>query len=203
VVIVTGFEREVLEDQARILARKHGLAVAFVHNAAYETTNVLASWMLAAPSFRRPYVYLHGDTIFEPTLLERLCSVSTHSGVTITYDRHQCEAEEMKVTLRGERVMTISKTMDPATAHGEFTGVLACSAEAHATLSVIAAEILTDGSEATAFFEAALQRGISEGALECGALDISGLLWREIDFAEDLLSARKMFARASCDPSDP
>lgn len=195
VVIVSGFRADLLETA--VSSRRFGreIAITFVRNHAYASTNVLASWFAAADSIHDDYVYLHGDTVFEPSLLHRLLARQSPAGPTLSYDPHSCSDEEMKVILREGAVERISKALDPAIVDGEFTGVLHCPVSAHEHIRIVAGQLLSEPEGHGQFFEAALQRGIDSRLFDVAAVDIGGCRWREIDFPEDLDAARAMFQR--------
>jgi choline kinase len=53
-------------------------------------------------------------------------------------------------------------------------------------------DVLAGPSGDKAFFEAALQHGIDQNALQVHWIDITGLRWREVDFPEDLVAAERL-----------
>lgn len=197
VLVVTGFEAEQIEAHVERTGWKGQLHVTFVHNARYAATNVLASWACAAPLLRGDYVYLHGDTVFEPRFLSRLLADSHDGNPLLAVDTHPCADEEMKVVADGLRVQLVSKQLDPTKVTGEFTGIMLVPMHAHAELVIAASQLLETSDADRLFVEAALQRCIDSGALTPRMVDISGLKWREIDFPDDLAAARRELSASS------
>jgi L-glutamine-phosphate cytidylyltransferase len=186
VVVVTGYERALVEQAAR--AAGDDLHISFVDNPSFATTNVLASWFLGSGQLSDTHYYMHGDTVFEPDLLARVRE-PVGCDIVLTVDRHPCGDEEMKVRSVGDRVEHISKQLDPATVLGEFTGVLLMTAGVIPTVRSLARDLLDTPKGSRLFFEAALQTGIDSGRLNVGWSDVTGMRWREIDFPEDLDAA--------------
>ncbi len=196
IVIVTGFRHDVLE--AAIAQRRFArdVPVRFEHNPDFAMTNVLASWRIAAPVMAEDYIYLHGDTVFEPAVLHTLLA-ARRPAMTLACDPHECAEEEMKVSLDGDRVLRISKQLAPTDTDGEFTGVLHCPLDVHRRLIGVAETLLSNGeSRRTMFFEAAIQRAIDDSIASAFAVSVAGMRWREIDFPEDLFAARAMFSES-------
>jgi choline kinase len=95
--------------------------------------------------------------------------------------------EEMKVRLRGDRIVDIRKDMDPAEADGENLGVLKFSAAGSRLLLQKADELVARG-----VVNAWAPRAFQElcPAYPLYAVSTQGLPWIEIDFPEDLERAR-------------
>ena len=191
VVVVTGYERRQVEDAA--LKATPALELEFVHNEAYRETNVLASWFCGSAALTGDHFYLHGDTVFEPALLQGLKACGK-GDVWLTVDQHSCGDEEMKVIEADGQIRRISKELDPRVVLGEFTGILRANNRALHALRELAAELLRLPDGRRFFFERALQEGIDRGLLDVRWADVSGMKWREIDFPEDLDAASSLFA---------
>jgi choline kinase len=186
-VVVTGYRADLVQAALR------SLPVKFVNNPRYHETNVLWSWSLGAEFLVSDHFYLHGDTVFEPRLLERALGGSG-AGVVLTVDRHPCGAEEMKVMVNGTRVTAISKVVPNDLASGEFTGVMLVRKRVTGRLRAIGQELLAQERGGGLFVEAALEVLIAEEPHEIAWVDVSDLKWREIDFPGDLSEAETLFS---------
>jgi choline kinase len=194
VVIVTGFEAQQVISHVTRRQATGQFAFTFVNNDRFAETNVLTSWFEARAVLRDAYVYMHGDTIFEPELVRRLLVGADDQQLTLTVDTHPCADEEMKVAVDGNRVRLISKQMPPHEALGEFTGVMHVPRAAQARLAEATPALLASPTGNKMFVEAAIQHLIDVGGETPRLIDITGLRWREIDFPEDLAAARTMFS---------
>lgn len=196
VTVVTGFEAEQVIHHLRTHEWEKRLALDFVYNERFASTNVLSSWNLAAARLTDSYVYLHGDTVFEPALLHRLIGEADSVQPALAVDRHPCGDEEMKVVTKGTNIVRISKELDPGVVVGEFTGIMVVPLAAHRVLSAQAADMLREEGADRLFVEASVQACIDAGSLAPKMVDITGARWREIDFPEDLLAARQLLGSA-------
>jgi len=191
-VVVCGYRASDVEAAAREGAGV--AAVAAVYNERYAETNVLTSWIVGSRHLEGNHIYTHADTVFSPALLDRLVNEGT-GAINLTYDRHECGAEEMKVRLEGGELVQVSKAMESTAAHGEFTGIMSVQGHVLPDLRAVAHELLQSKDADLLFVEAALQELLDRGRGNLFSLvDISGIPWREIDFPEDLASANQMFA---------
>ena len=188
VIIVTGYQSN--EVEKTLGGHAH---VRFVVNARYKETNVLASWLLGSEYLSEDHFYAHGDTVFEHAVLERLMAGSlSESDVILAVDRRRCAEEEMKVQYVGNRITAISKQIPVGDAGGEFIGVMWVRGAVVHELRHVARQLLDRGGDRL-FFEAALVELIQRRSGAVTWADITGLRWGEIDFPEDLSSARVLF----------
>ncbi|WP_456478913.1 phosphocholine cytidylyltransferase family protein [Geoglobus ahangari] len=186
-VIVTGYRaykiRSYLEEHY------DDIDVEYVHNHRYETTNNIYSLYLAAKQITGPYYILNSDIIFHPGIFRNIHE-SEKENLTISVDfRENLGEEEMKVVVEDERVVEISKKIDPARAHGEYIGITKVTERSASTL-VESLEETMDVHGKRVFYEHAFQMMIDKGH-EVNYAPTSGLAWTEIDTIEDLIHARE------------
>ena len=190
VVVVTGYERGQLEAAVRARLRSP-MTAAFVWNPFWSVTNVIGSAWMARQHLSDDFVYLHADTVFEPSILDDLIACEADAALPI--DLRECEPEQMKAALDGDRVVRLSKELPPAETAGEFIGVgIFRAAAVGRMVEGIDAELA--GGGLTSYFEAAVNRAIEAG-LEVRAIPTAGRAWTEIDFPDDLALARSLLPR--------
>ena len=184
IVIVVGCQR----DRVR---RACGQEITYVENPRYAETNSLYSLWLARPLLFEGFVVMNCDVLFHPALLNDLLTAWYEDALLLAYrdaDDPQFGDEEMKVRVRGGRVVAMSKHMPPAEADGENLGIVKFGADGAATLVGIMDRIVAAGSlrdwAPRAFAELANQRPLH-------AIGTRGLPWIEIDFPEDYQRALK------------
>jgi L-glutamine-phosphate cytidylyltransferase len=189
-IVVTGYERHQLESA--VLARvRPRIATEFVWNPFWSVTNVIGSAWLARERLADDFVYLHADTVFEPSILDDLLASDAPAALPI--DLRECEPEQMKAALDGDRVVQLSKDLPAADTSGEFIGVGLFRAGAVAyVVEGMDAELAAGGLGS--YFEAALNRAIAAG-LEVRSIPTAGRAWTEIDFPADLALARSLLPR--------
>jgi choline kinase len=178
IVVVVGCEAE--------RVRRHcGPGLRFVENTDFAATNSLYSLWLARPLLQDGFIVLNCDVLFHPQLLSDLLTARHDAALMLAYrdpDAPPFGDEEMKVRVRGGRVVAMSKAMDPADADGENVGMVRFDRSAVPALLRQMDAIIQGGSRrdwAPRAFEAfAAERPLF-------AIGTRGFPWSEIDFPED------------------
>jgi choline kinase len=158
--------------------------VSFVENARFAQTNSLYSLWLARPMLAGGFVVMNCDVLVHPQLMTDLLTARHEDALLLAY-RDEDTAygdEEMKVRVRGGRVVDISKTMDPAEADGENLGVAKFGVEG-ARVLVEEMDALIAGGDHKAWVPRAFKAFADRRPLH--AIGTRGLPWTEIDFPED------------------
>lgn len=189
VVVVVGHGGLALRQY---LGERTDLDVACFTNPGYATTNTLASLIVASPGIQGDFLLLDGDLVFEPALLVRLLEEGTR--LAVDYGR-PLDDEAVKVTLQGERIVAVGKTLPPGLSPQAESIGMARIAGGVARRLWEAGRALLGGGARQAYYEAAFQRLIHEGVVFEGT-DVTGLRWVEIDDHADLRRAEAMFVAA-------
>lgn len=174
VLVVTGYQAEAVRGSG-------GSRAEYLLNPQYASTNSIYSFFLARERVRPPFVLLHGDTVFDPAILEALLKAGPDA---LAYDSSSGQdPEHMKVDVRDGRIVDISKEVARERTSGESVGMLYLGEEG-AREAFGKAEALIAAGAAGSYWAAAVR--------ECGvqAVDVAGLTWTEIDTPQDLERAR-------------
>ncbi|MCI0346686.1 MAG: hypothetical protein L0221_14780, partial [Chloroflexi bacterium] len=187
IAIVTGYRRgEVIAAaEARAAGR---VRIDPVWNPFWPVSNVIGSAWMARDRLTSDFVYLHADTVFEPSILDDL--VAADADAALPVDFRPCEPEQMKARVEDDRIVHLSKQMSDADAAGEFIGIGVFRMPS-LPLVVAGIESVMDAGATDAYFEAALNEAIANG-LEVRAIPTAGRRWTEIDFEADLALARSI-----------
>lgn len=188
-VVVTGYRGEMIREY---LTREFPrLSVSYAHNERYAETNNAYSLLLAEPLVGgEGFLLLDSDILFPAELARRVLACPHRPALAL--DRHDCGAEEMKVSVDGsDRLRDIGKDLDPAGAAGESIGVEAFGAEDGAELFAILRRRIVAEKRENEFYEASFREAIRDGR-SYRAVDTSDCPAIEIDSAEDLEKARGM-----------
>jgi choline kinase len=168
-----------------------GHAVTYVENSRFAETNSLYSLWTARALLYEGFVVLNCDVLFHPALLDDLLATHHDAALLIAYREDGQPSfgdEEMKVKVHGDRVVDISKTMDPADADGENLGIVKFGAHSAPHLVATLDRLVADGGlrdwAPRAFREFAQDRPLH-------AVGTRGLPWTEIDFPEDYQRAAR------------
>jgi choline kinase len=190
VILVTGYRRADVETAA--IARAAGrLVIEPVWNPFWSVTNVVGSAWMARDRLTGPFVYLHADTVFDPSILDDLLT-STDDAV-LPVDVRACEPEQMKAQVVDGRIVHLSKALPDADTTGEFIGIGVFRGAAVPAVRAALDAVLAAG-DLTGYFEAALNVAIEAG-LPIRPLPTAGRPWTEIDFEADLELARSLLPR--------
>lgn len=190
VLIVTGYRREDVEAAAMRRAGDR-LEVQPVWNPFWSVTNVVGSAWMAREHLTRPFVYLHADTVFEPSILDDLLASDAPGSLPV--DFRPCEPEQMKARVEGDRITHLSKELRDDETAGEFIGIGVFQGPALPFVRAGLDAVLAAGT-LTAYFEAALNHAADRG-LHLRPVPTAGRPWTEIDFEEDLDLARSLLPR--------
>lgn len=182
IVIVTGYHAEMFEE-------KYGREkdVRLIYNPFYAFTNVIGSFYMGMDALRDDFIYLHADTLFEPSILEQI--LKSPFSIALPVDVGPCDEEAMKVKKEKGKIMYINKGLNPTDCEGEFIGVAKITASVLPSLKRHTRDLLREEAYAE-YFEAALQRVLQKERIEAEMLDVHKRFWAEIDFMEDLEQAR-------------
>ncbi len=189
VVVVDGHGGDRLRAH---LAGRREPAIAHAGNAAYDRTNTLASLLVAAALVDEDFLLLDGDLVFEPAVLRALGG----PGTALAVDRSRpLDDDAVKVATAGQRVVAVGKALPPGlAAAAESIGVARIDRRTARRVFAAGRSLLASGA-AQAYYEAAFQQVIQDGAV-FRAADVTGLRWVEIDDHEDLRRAQRLFVAA-------
>ena len=178
IVIVTGCQAE------RVRAAC-GPDLTYVDNSRFAETNSLYSLWTARALLYKGFVVLNCDVLFHPALLDDLLATHHDAALLMAYrqpGQPPYGDEEMKVRVEGERVVEMSKAMDPAAADGENLGIVKFGpSSAPYLISILEKHVEAGGLRdwaPKAFSAFAQERPLY-------ALGTRDLPWIEIDFPED------------------
>ena len=180
VVIVVGYAADAVRDRAAALERAHGVRLTLVDNDRAEEWNNAYSLWLAREHFAHGALLVNGDTVHPVSVEKTLLSAERRAqpGIILAVDDIKPLAEEeMKVVIGADGMITrITKSMDPALAHGEYIGATLIGASAAAPLA--AALEATWRRDPSLYYEDGFQeladRGGAIGAALIGQVDWVG-----------------------------
>lgn len=185
--IVTGYGQEhIVEHVARRHPEKHD-SIRFIVNPNFSTTNNIYSLWLARDWVRgSSFICLNADVLFHPEIL--LPAVRTPADISMIVDEAWRD-ETMKVIIRGQNVLSMSKQIPRSEASGTYLGVTTFSRRVWNSLFSTMEHLLREG-RVNVFFNAAVERLIAAGQ-PVKFTRTEGLPWAEIDDAHDLRYARE------------
>jgi choline kinase len=194
VVVVTGFAADRIEERRADLARRYGLRIETVFNPKAEEWNNAYSLWYARDRFAEGVLMVNGDTVHPASVEESVLAARGNDDLVIAVDDVKTLGEEeMKVHLSAAgQLDRIHKSLEPATAHGEYIGVTLIEPDA--------AERLADALKATwekdpqMYYEDGFQELADRGG-RIVAAPIGDVAWVEVDDHTDLARAREVACR--------
>ena len=178
IVIVVGFGADSIRNEC-------GSEVTFVENIHFAETSSLYSLWLAREHLVDGFVVLNSDVLFHSSMLAKLLKSSRDDALLISNSDKESNPmgdEEMKVKVKEELVVDISKDLDPNEADGENVGIVKFGPQGAKALVRYMDGLISTGAvkdwAPRAFLEFARNHPLH-------ALSTDGLPWIEIDFPED------------------
>jgi choline kinase len=194
VVVVTGFAAHRITEFQPELERRHGVRLELVFNPKAEEWNNAYSLWCARDALAEGVILVNGDTVHPASVEESVLEARGPELVLAVDDQKTLGEEEMKLHLTADGFMDrINKSLDPATAAGEYIGVTLIEGTAAASL--------TDALEATwrrdpgLYYEDGFQEFTDRGG-RIGIAPIGAVDWVEVDDHADLARAREVACRS-------
>lgn len=193
VVVMVGFGAEKVEEFLSHHAPPT-LQIRTRYNPFFETSNNLATCWLAIPEMAEDFILLNGDTLFEPTILQRLL-VAPPAPVTLTINQKAAyDDDDMKVTLNGgSRLKAVGKTLPVALTHGESIGLMRFCSQGVTAFRQAMEIAIREPEGLHRWYLSVLNSMASIEPID--TVSIKGLWWGEIDTPEDLATVRAHFTR--------
>lgn len=168
ITIITGYQSNLFKQFA-------DQGVRLQYNPFYRTTNVMGSFWFARGLLNEPFIFMHGDTFFEPDILAALLHTK---GNALAVEFKECGGEEMKVKVRNNFLIEISKEMTES--DGEFIGVAKIEdfEEVKSKLDELIEHYYNS------FFERIIT-GMLDLNILFSTVDVGDSIWEEVDFKED------------------
>jgi choline kinase len=176
-------------DQVAALtgAAPPGMTVQCLYNPDYAKGSAISLHTARDTLMAGSTLIMDADVVFPREFLMRLVAAPAPSALLIDRGFHDT-GEEVKLYTQGERVIALGKKVVPETwdTVGEGVGFFKCGAEAGADLVRLLEQTMA-ASDGLCEYEDALHLLLS--GQEVRAVDVTGLPWTEVDFAEDLRRA--------------
>jgi len=183
IVVVLGFMAERVEA---VLAKLSipGVTIRTIHNPFYAVSDNLASCFLVRAEMDRDFVILNGDTVSEPAILGTLLEKASQP-ITVTIDRKEMyDADDMKVSVDGDRLLDIGKTLTSDVTHGESIGMLAFKGEGPGLFRAAIETAMRRPEGLKLWYLSVIAEIARTGRV--GVASIEGLEWGEVDFPADV-----------------
>tara|TARA_A100001011_G_scaffold313849_1_gene331804 strand:- start:5927 stop:6646 length:720 start_codon:yes stop_codon:yes gene_type:complete len=187
ITMIVGYHREML--MMNVEKNFPDLNFNFVINHHYFETNTAYSIHIGRDKLDSQVLLMNADVIYPEALLEKV--FSSNYKTVLAVDIKACGKEEVKVIDGGQnKIVAIGKNLIEEQCLGEFIGVAKLSKD---FVDIFRRSIsnLIDAGGKNDYFEAGIQPLLDK--VDTHFIDISEYPCLEIDFLEDLESARELF----------
>lgn len=185
ITIITGYKSEVIED---FINEKYPF-IKIIESVDYLSTNNMYSAYLAQNNLRNnEFIMMNADVYYDESVLTELLKNDYENSIVI--DIGVYNEESMKVVQKGDRLVSISKSISEIEALGSSIDVYKFSKEAGSAFFNKCIEYIENKKELKLWSEVALNDILTE--IKFTACPLKGR-WFEIDNLDDLCKAEELF----------
>ena len=187
VAIVVGYQKEQIITHLRSKELSQNQRIHFIENPAFALTNNIYSLWLAIDWLRGDsFIVLNADVIFDAEILKH--AVDPYASISMIVDPLWRD-ETMKVVIKGDRVIRMSKKISQDEFSGTYIGITVFSKLVQDRFFEKVNGLVAVG-RVNDFFNIAVQELADEG-VHVGYTSTNGLAWAEIDDPSDLAFAQQ------------
>lgn len=193
-IVITGFMAGSVE--AELEGRAGSMRVQTLFNPFYQVADNLASCWMARDFMDDDFLLINGDTLIEPKLAKRVVE-SPPNNIQVTIDKKsEYDSDDMKVSLDGDALTAIGKTLSADVTHGESIGFLRFMQDGPRLFRTKLHQMMRTGDGVQAWFLSAID-ALAKTEARVETLSIEGMTWAELDTLEDYTSIRSIFGDGS------
>jgi choline kinase len=159
-----------------------------IENQKYNNTNNIYSMWLMKDIIKEDFVLLNSDVLFHEKILEKIIKSNFENAIVVD-DYKKLGEEEMKVILNNNKLVEISKYINPKKATGEYIGISKFSENGAEILFDKIDELIKQG-KVNEWYEKAFAEIVND--LSIYGVSTDGLPWIEIDDFTDLKNAQRV-----------
>jgi len=190
ITVVTGYGADKVDD---LLQRRYGPQRVRTHyNPDYATTDNLVSCWKVRDLMTEDFILLNGDTLFEAAVVHNLLK-SPASPITVTVSHKDIyDADDMKVTMEGSRLVKVGKDISSGNIHGESIGMILFRDTGPGIFRNGLEKALADTGAVRRWYLSVIDDIAQERTVQ--TYSIKGLVWCEVDYPADLKQADRVVA---------
>jgi choline kinase len=193
-VVVVGFGASKVEEFVETRAPA-GIRIKTIYNPFFAVSDNLATCWLVREWMQGEFIILNGDTLFEPAVARRLLA-SANAPLTLAINEKDAyDDDDMKVSLNGNRLVAVGKTLDPRIVDGESIGLMLFREDGARTFRAVLDRAVRAADAVKQWYLSSVNEMAQ--SIEVATLPITGLWWGELDSSEDLA-----YLRASLDDDE-
>jgi len=198
VVVVVGFGAAEVERELADMAPS-GMQVRTLFNERYDRADNLVSCAAASSEMQEDFLLLNGDTLADSKVVARLLASPDAPVAMVVARKDEYDADDMKVSRAGTRVVRVGKDIAVPQTHGEAIGFSLYRGRGPELFTRAIDEIMREPESARRWYLSAVNRLAARGHVH--AVDVDGARWAEIDYLHDLPRARAVVASSKRQPA--
>lgn len=181
--VVTGFMTDMVEAELESL-KSAGRDIRVHFNPFFKVADNLGSCWIARDAMEGDFLILNGDTLISEDIGKRL-QASKGWPITVTVDiKPNYDSDDMKVSLAGEQLLAIGKTLTAEQSHAESIGFLAFRGEGVELFREKVRAVMRTPAGVENWYLKVIDMLAPTGKV--GICSIAGLDWAEVDFLNDI-----------------
>jgi choline kinase len=170
--------------------RYNSSRVRVLYNHTFSWADNLYSCWAARHEMGEEFVLLNGDTLFEAAVLERLLDAQVQPVTVVTHQKSYYDADDMKVSLDGDRLVSIGKKLTADSVDAESIGMILFRENGPLMFRRALENAMRDPSAYKQWYLSVIARMAK--SMPVGTFSANGLQWCEVDFPADLKQARRV-----------
>ena len=188
VSVVTGYHADRV---AHVLRTRYGADhVEVRYNPTYAWADNLFSCWVARDDMNEDFLLLNGDTLFESAVLKRLMVAPVRPVTVVTHKKPYYDADDMKVTLQGDRLVNIGKQLSADKVDAESIGMILFRQNGPKLFRRALERAMQDPSASQKWYLSVIDEMAQ--SMPVWTVEANGLHWCEVDFPADIRQARQV-----------
>jgi len=194
VSVVVGYRADQVE---RLLTQRYGAGrITLIDNPKFAETDNLVSCWIARGEMNEDFFLLNGDTLLEVAAMRRVLQKAAHPVTVVITHKPHYDADDMKVTLEGQRLTNVGKDLGPEKTDGESVGMIFFRGEGPALFRQGLEKAMGDPSSSRKWYLSVI-RDLCP-TMKVWTCSIEGLQSCEVDYPADLKNAERMVSAWAC-----
>ncbi|MGV8108424.1 phosphocholine cytidylyltransferase family protein [Methanospirillum sp.] len=183
ITIVVGFKRKKICEKIE--------NIQIIENPFFRVTNSIASLWFAQRKLETDVLIINSDVCFSKELFQSILTCKKENFVVLDSSK-KCTDADYKVVVDGDNVINMGKNIPFDNFFGEYAGITRLNTLGTILLKKKINQMLYNEIFDT-WYETALVHLIKEDKFPIEFYDICGQKWIEVDTADDLSKAKKIF----------
>ena len=188
VSVVAGYQFNKVKNLMNFNHNSSGVQV--LYNPTFSWADNLFSCWVARHEMDEEFVLLNGDTLFEAQLLQGLLNAPAQPVTVVTHRKSYYDADDMKVSLDGDRLVAIGKQLPADSVDAESIGMILFREKGPQMFRAALENAMRDPSSYKKWYLSVIAQMAK--TMPVGTFSANGRHWCEVDFPADLNQAERV-----------